>query len=177
MNAPYRLMTEDERERSRAGLRRAAVPGLVTLGLIVLMTAPLFASFPALPQLGLLGVFIWASFQPSLMPPWLAFLLGVVSDALLALPFGVNATLFALCALFVRIYASRFGLHRYGIDWAIFVLVMLVYELLAWQFLRFTGHAGPFAPLLVQVLTTVLAYPAIVALAARLQRRLSSGGG
>ena len=175
MRAPYRLMTGEERAGWRLGLARAGIPGLVTLGLIVLMTAPLFASAPALPELGLLAVFVWASFQPALMPPWLAFLLGLAADALTALPFGVNGTLYAACALGVRIYASRFGLHRYGFDWLVFLAFMLAYALLAWQFLRFTGHAGPFAPLLIQVVTTSLAYPAVIAGAARLQRRLVDG--
>ena len=169
------LGDEDAQVRRRLGPLAVAVPGLATLALLVLMTAPLFASAPALPQLGLLGVFVWSSFTPALMPPWLAFALGLAADALLATPFGVNATLFALCALGVRIYAARFGLHRYGFDWMIFTLFALAYAALGWQFLAFAGAPGPFAPWLVQVATTVLAYPVVVAGAARLQRRLGWG--
>lgn len=171
-----RLSAGDALTRWRRASTRSALPALVTLGMIVLMTVPLFASSPVLPQLGLLAVFVWASFQPALMPPWLAFVLGLAADALLALPFGVNATLYALCALGVRIYASRFGLHRYGFDWLVFVAFMLIYLVLSWQFLRFTGHAGPFAPMLLQLVTTAIAYPAVVAGAAWLQRRLAEPG-
>ncbi len=77
------------------GYWRVAVPALSVLGLLWLMTAPLLLPVPVFPQLGLLGIFVWATFQPGLMPPWLAFLLGIVADLLFAQPIGVNATLFA----------------------------------------------------------------------------------
>lgn len=169
------LLGRDDEIRWRLGALAPALPGLTTLVLIVLMTAPVFASVPALPQLGLLGVFVWSSFTPGLMPPWLAFLLGLAADTLLATPFGVHATLFALAALGVRIYAGRFGLHRYRFDLMVFAAFAFGYALLAWRFLAFAGQPGPFAPLLIQVGTTTLAYPLVVAWAVRLQRRFSWG--
>ena len=118
-------------------------------------------------------MFVWATFQPGLMPPWVAFLLGLVADLLLALPLGINATLLPATALFVRIFEARYGHHKYGFDWAVAAAVILVFEGLTWQLLAFTGTRGPFLPLLAQALTTVLAYPAVVLLCARIQLRLA----
>lgn len=169
--APYRLMSREERIAWWTSQWRRTVPGLVTLALIVLMTAPIFAPLPLMPQLGLLGVFIWAMFQPAMMPPWLAFLLGIASDLLFGLPLGVNATLLPLIAMFVRGFEARFGHHVYRFDWLMLAALALVFQLLGWQAARFAGNATGFAPLLVQWLTTVAAYPAVVMLCAALQRR------
>lgn len=170
MNAPYRLLSPDDRVRFWAGLAQRSLPGLSTLLLTALMTLPVFASFPLLPHLALLGVFIWATFQPGLMPPWVAFVLGIVADLLLGLPLGVNATLLPLVTIFVRTFEARYGHHSYGFDWMVVAAVVLVYELATWQLLGFTGNHGPFAPLLIQAATTVLAYPAVILFCARIQR-------
>lgn len=154
------------------GLVQRGVPGLVTLLLIAAMTVPLFASLPVLPHLGLLGVFVWASFQPGLMPPWLAFALGAVADLLFGLPLGINATLLPAVALVVRLVDAKFGHHRYGIDWQLAAAAVMLFELAQWQLLAVAGTRGPFAPLLAQAATTILAYPAIVLLCAHIQRRM-----
>ena len=170
MNAPYRLLSPADRVQFWTGLLKRALPGLSTLLLTVLMTLPVFASFPLLPNLALLGVFIWATFQPGLMPPWVAFLLGLSADLLLGLPLGINATMLPLVTIFVRTFEARYGHHSYGFDWMVAASVIFVYELLTWQLLAFTGTHGPFAPLLIQVATTVLAYPAVILFCARIQR-------
>lgn len=174
MNAPYRLLEPGERMRVWSGQAQRVVPGLVTLVLITAMTVPVFASAPVLPHLGVLCVFVWATFQPGLMPPWLAFLLGGVADLLFGLPLGVNATLLAATALFVRVFEAKFGHHRYGFDWLLAAAVIVVFEALQWRMLAFTGVDGPLMPLMIQAATTIIAYPAIVLLCARVQRRMAA---
>lgn len=170
MTTDYRLRSPADRLRWLVASWRALVPAASILLLIVLMTAPITLPWPALPQLGLCGVFVWATFQPGLMPPWVAFALGLVADLLFGLPFGVEATLFALAALFVHIFESRFGHHRFGFDWMVFTLVAVAHAIVGWQFLAFAGVDGPLRPLLYQAIITAAAYPAVVLLCARLQR-------
>lgn len=172
--APYRLLGPAERVHFWRGHLERIVPGVVTLVLVAAMTVPLFASAPVLPHLGLLGVFVWATFQPGLMPPWLAFVIGGVSDILFGLPLGVNATLLPLVAVFVRLVEARFGAHRYSFDWLLAAGVIIAFELLQWQLLALAGIRGPLVPLLVQAATTILAYPAVVLLFAHIQRRLQA---
>lgn len=172
MNAPYRLLGPDERARFWTAQVQRVVPGLVTLILIVAMTVPLFASAPVLPHLGLLAVFVWATFQPGLMPPWLAFLLGAVADVLFGLPLGINATLLPATALFVRVFEAKFGHHRYGFDWLLAAAVVVAFELVQWRLLAFARVDGPLSPLMLQAATTIIAYPAVVLLCARVQRRM-----
>lgn len=170
MTADYRLRSPADRLRRVLAAWRMLVPATSVLFLLFVMTVPIVLPWPALPQLGLLGVFVWATFQPGLMPPWVAFSLGLVADLLFGLPFGVEATLFALTALFVLVFESRFGHHRFGFDWMVAGLVALAHGLFAWVFLGWAGVDGPVGPLLMQAATTTAAYPLVAMLCARLQR-------
>lgn len=174
MSAPYRLLGPADRVRFWRAQVERVVPALVTLVLVAAMTAPLFASAPVLPHLGLLGVFVWATFQPALMPPWLAFLMGVATDILCGLPLGINATLLPAVVLFVRLVETRSGSHSHGFDWLLAGGVIIAFELLQWQLLALAGTHGPLTPLLIQAATTILAYPPIVLLFARIQQRLQA---
>ncbi len=174
MNAPYRLLGPADRMRWWQAQVERVVPAIVTLVLVAGMTAPIFASMPILPHLGLLGVFVWSTFQPGLMPPWLAFVIGVACDILFGLPLGVNATLLPSVALFVRLVEARYGTHRYGFDWLLASGVIVGFELCQWWLLALAGTHGPLTPLLVQAGTTILAYPPIVMLFASIQRRLQA---
>jgi cell shape-determining protein MreD len=106
------------------------------------------------------------------MPAWLAFLLGAASDLLFGLPLGVNATLLPATVVFVRAVELRFAEHRYAIDWLFAGLIVTAAAIVEWQLLALAGVAGPLTPLLVQAAATTLAYPAVVALFARIQRQL-----
>ncbi|WP_439532368.1 rod shape-determining protein MreD [Polymorphobacter sp.] len=163
----------DAAERRRWWLShwRLAVPALTTLFLLWVMTAPLPLPLPLFPELGVLAIFVWATFQPRLMPPWVAFVLGLVADMLFAQPLGVNATLFALTAGFVRAFERRYGHHAHGFDWAMAVAVVAGFELGSWLLMDLAGRPMALAPLVWQWLTSLLAYPAVAAFCGHAQRR------
>ena len=171
MSADYRLRSPADRLRRLLAAWRALVPTLSIVMLLILMTAPVVLPWPALPQLGLIAVFVWATFQPGLMPPWLGFAIGLVADLLFGLPLGVEALLFAMTALFVRLFERRFGHHNFSFDWLVFSGVAVMHAVIGWQLLQLAGVEGPLPPLLLQALTTTAVYPLIVLLCARLQRR------
>lgn len=166
-----RLMSREERRRWWFGHWRLGVPALMTLGLVWLMTAPLPLASPAFPHVALLGVFVWSAFQPQLMPPWLAFLIGCVADLLFALPVGVSATVFALVSLFVRLFDARFGRHVHDYDWGVAAIVVVAATLAQWQLMALAGQPGPLLPFGWQVASTILAYPLVVWACAAVQRR------
>jgi rod shape-determining protein MreD len=159
---PWRLMNAAERRRYWWGHWRLGVPAATTMGLLLLMTAPLLVPAPVFPHLGLLAIFVWSTFQPGLMPSWAAFLIGLVADLLFGQPLGVNATLFAIAASFVRVFENRFGRHAHGFDWGVAAAVILAFELLTWQLMALAGKPVPLAPLGWQALTSIIAYPAVV---------------
>jgi len=170
--AEYRLRSPADRLSWVVSAWRWFVPAMTVLLLVVLTTAPIVLPWPALPALGFVAVFVWTTFQPGLMPPWLAFVLGLAADALMGAPFGVSATLFALTALFVRLFERRFGHHRFGFDWAVLTSLAIAYAVLAQQLSVIAGTSAPLLPLLVQAAVTALSYPFVVLVCGRVQRRL-----
>ncbi len=173
---PWRLMSAAERRRYWLGYWQMTIPALVSLALLLLMTAPLLVPVPVFPQLGLLAIFVWALFQPGLMPAWLAFLIGVVADLLFAQPIGVNATGFALVVAMVRIFESRYGRHAHGFDWLIAGFVVIGFQILTAGLMVLAARPIPLLAQVWQVLTSILAYPLVVWLCAAVQRRSFGAG-
>ncbi len=174
---PWRLMNAAERRRYWWGHWRLTVPFVTTLLLVLVMTAPLLVPAPVFPQVALLGIFVWATFQPGLMPPWLAFVLGLVADLLFAQPLGVNATLFAATAGFVRLFEARYGHHAHGFDWAVAAAVIIAFEAGTWGLMSLAGRPIPPLPLGWQALTSSIVYPIVVAFCGRIQRLAFGPGG
>lgn len=174
---PWRLMNAAERRRYWWGHWRLGVPAATTLLLLFAMTAPLLVPAPIFPQLGILGIFVWSMFQPGLMQPWIAFLLGLVADLLFGQPLGVNGTLFASAALFVRVFEWRYGHHAHGFDWGVASALIVAFELLTWQLMALAGKPVPLVPLGWQLLTSIAAYPAVVWLCGRVQRAAFGSNG
>ena len=171
MSTPWASLSPEERLAVRVGRWRRLVPSLTCVFALFVMTAPLVTSIPLMPHLALLTVLVWGLFQPQLMPPHVALILGVLTDGVLGLPLGVNAVLMPLMAVAIGALERRYGHRPYALDWGLAAILVLVYQFLAWQLFGFIDGESPFAPLLWQTMTTVLAYPVVVAIIARIQRR------
>jgi rod shape-determining protein MreD len=168
---PFRLMTADERRGWWLGHWRAGVPALFTLLMTLLMLAPLPTPVPLFPHLALLSVFCWAMVRPRLLPVPVAFALGALADLLFGMPVGVAATLFALVAVVVRLADRLLGDHALWLDWLLLALVLLGFEAGSVGLMAVAGQPVPFWPQLWQWLTTLMAYPLVVWLVVRVQRR------
>jgi rod shape-determining protein MreD len=171
MTVPIRGMDGDERLLWSAERWRMLVPVLTCIAALFIMTLPIVTPSPSVPHLALLTVLIWSLFQPALMPPYIAFPLGILTDAVLGLPIGVNATLMPALAIAIGALDRRFGHRPYLLDWLISGAVIVAYQYLSWHLLGVVAGDLPFAPLLGQAATTILTYPLGVAIIARLQRR------
>lgn len=171
MMMPWHMMDREEWVEILAQRWRMAVPALTVVVALFLMTAPIFTPVPVIPNLMLLALFVWCSFQPALMPAWVAFLIGILADFWLALPLGVNATLLPLVAVLIGVLERRFGHRPFGLDWAIATLVAVLYQLLQWQLLAFADGAIRLGSMVPQVVATALAYPFVAWACAGIQRR------
>ena len=171
MSTPWRSMRRNERLAWAADHWRMAVPVLTTLAGILLMSFPLFTPSPAFPHLAMLSVLVWSLFQPQLMPAWVALPLGLVTDAALGLPLGINATLLPLLALVVGIGEQSVGRQEFSVEWGFAAIIILGYQSLSALLLAFVLGGEPGGPMLVQGVATIFAYPPAVGIAALLQRR------
>ena len=175
MSVPWRSMTRDERLGWATEHWRMAVPLLTTCISLLLMSMPIFTALPVVPHLAMLSVMIWSLFHPQLMPAWLALPLGIATDAVLGLPMGINATLMPVLALGIGISEQQSGQHLFVIEWGAAALVILSYQVLTAGLLSIvTGYAEA-GPMLVQAVSTGLAYPLMVRAIARLQSRWGVG--
>lgn len=157
---------------------RRFVPAASVLLAALLMALPLPLAWASVPQLGLLLLVFWANVQPRLLPPWAALLLGAFTDLLFGLPLGIWTVIYPAMVVAVRLLDVRLaGSRSFLTDWALALLLVAVAMFLVAQFLRFVGQTPALLPLAGQGILTVLAYPAVAAVGARIQARLADFGG
>lgn len=171
---PALLMTPDERRRWMFSTWRYAVPALVAMLFQLLMLAPVPLAVPAMPQLGLMAVLAWALLQPQLMAPWVAFLVGALADLLAGQPLGVCATAFALAAGAMRLATPVLGKSGLMFDWLAVSLILLAFMALTGPLLALAGRPVPMLPLVLQWLTSILAWPLVARSCAAIQNRLAA---
>jgi len=164
-------MLAPARSQWREGLRRS-IPALTVVLAILVMALPTPLAWSVMPHLALLLVLIWASIQPRFMPVWLAFLLGLLFDMLVGLPIGHAALIFSAGVAAVRLAEAWVDGHSLMLDWIFVGTLILLAQLLSIQILELTGHMAALVPMLTQAALTILAFPIMVILAARIQRRL-----
>ena len=157
------------------GLRRFVPAGTILLSMLLMML-PVPLAWAVIPHIALLFVIIWASIQPRLIPAWAAFLLGLFADFLFGVPMGIWAVLFPATVIAVRLVETRVERHSLVWDWAFAALLLIAAQLFAWQMLGFVGRAPAFWPMLTQAVVSILAYPMVASVAARIQRRLIDVG-
>lgn len=153
-----------------------AIPGLVSLVLVLLGSLPIGVPFlgPVLPAFGLIAVHVFALQRPDLMPHWLAFALGLVTDLLSGGPLGLTALVFlgvqALSASQRRVLIGR----PFVLGWAAFVAVALAAAGVSWLIacVYFLDFVNPAAALL-QVAVTVTLFPLVAAPLLLLSHRMT----
>ncbi len=170
MNLPWRSMTVEERLHWVIDHWRRTVPFLFVLTAGVAMTIPLTETLPLVPHFAFLAVYVWVQFQPSLLPAWLGFPLGLAVDLLTGMPLGVNAALLPALALILRHIPPNMRPRHYLFDWLLVLPFAMLYLVLAMHLAGFAGVVTPFGPLVLQAALTAIAYPVIAWACARVQR-------
>lgn len=171
MIVPWHLLSGEEQLRLLVGRGRLALPAIAGLAAALVATAPIFTPAPVLPHFALLLVLVWSLYQPSLMPPFAALVIGIAADIALALPLGVNATLLPVLALLVRRLGKRTGERAFAFDWLLALPIILVYQIASWQLMAFVGQHHALAGLLPQALSSALAFPLVARASAWMHRR------
>jgi rod shape-determining protein MreD len=132
---------------------------------------PLFAE--RAPLLGLMAVYYWSLYRPELLPQWLTFGLGLLSDALSGGPLGAMALVF-LGVRTVCIDQRKMLLQgSFAASWLGFAAVAASALALLWLLvaLVFGALIDP-RPALWQLAVSVALYPSFVWLLNRFERLL-----
>lgn len=125
------------------------------------------------PLLALMPVYFWCLVRPDLMPPVLAFTIGVLEDLVSGGPPGVWAASFvAAYALIDRQRDTFAGLSGVGAILG-FAVAMLTASGTAYVIVSiYFGHMPPVAPLIVEIAMSVLFYIPVVMILGVLHRRI-----
>ncbi|MGK2284755.1 rod shape-determining protein MreD [Pedomonas sp. V897] len=172
MTEPWALLSREERLALAASSWRRVMPTVMTILSVIGMVLPVFLPGPILPHLPFLCVFYWSIHRPDLMPSWAAFLAGIVVDATLTLPVGLNATLFTVFSAGLASQVQVFRSRPFVFSLAVGSFVVLLFQLLSWALLLIFQPGLRLEPFLVQGVVTLAMMPFVFRVGAFLQVRI-----
>lgn len=159
---------ESRFDREQSTFKMLAIPvASIMLGSMA-TTLPFLSTQPILPPFGFLMFLAWRLMRPGLLPVWSGVPFGLVDDLFSGQPFGSSGLLWSLAMLVIEIIDSRAIWRDHVQDWLIASL--LIIAVLAGG-LAVTGlaHAAPELIVLVpQIILSILLYPLVVRICARL---------
>lgn len=115
-------------------MARRLMPFGLTVILVVLGSVPLHIPEYArvAPMLPLMAVYHWAIFRPDTMPAYAVFIIGLMQDALMGMPIGVNALVY-LAVYGIVLSQRRFFFGKsFAVLWMGFVVVAAGASLAGW---------------------------------------------
>jgi rod shape-determining protein MreD len=117
------------------------------------------------PQLVIMGIYYWAIYRPTLVPPSFCFVIGLLLDLLSGMPPGMNALIFVLIQWIVRDQRRFLMGQPYVTIWAVFGLVAMASALMQWGLYGLVNMNWPApAPVLLGVLVSMLLFPLVTLL-------------
>lgn len=159
---------ESRFDREQSLLKMLAIPIASIVMASMVTTLPFMTSQPLLPPFGLLMLLAWRLMRPGLLPVWSGVPFGLVDDMFSGQPFGSAGLLWSLAMLAVEIIDSRAIWRDYMQDWLIASLLIIA-VLLGGLWIAGMAHAAPDpVVLLPQMLLSILLYPLVVRICARL---------
>jgi rod shape-determining protein MreD len=112
----------------------------------------------------LMALYYWAIYRPTLVPSWLAFLVGFSLDVLGGFPLGVNALLYLVMRMFL-VGQRRFLMGQgFLVTWIGFVFLSAALHVVQWVMMSTINvQMLPFNHIILPVLLGSLVFPVISA--------------
>ncbi len=159
---------ESRFDREQSLFRMLAIPiASVVLGSTI-TTLPILTMQPILPPFGLLMFLSWRLMRPGLLPVWSGVPFGLMDDVFSGQPFGSAGLLWSLAMLTIEVIDSRAIWRDHIQDWLIAALLITA-VLLGGLWIAGMAHAAPSPMILLpQIVLSILLYPLVVRICARL---------
>lgn len=154
---------------------RHLLPFSVTLLLVLVDAMPTrLPDFAAVaPLLPLISVYYWAIYRPELLPPSVAFGLGVINDVIMGTPMGVSSLVYLLVQGMTASQRRFFHGKTFLVAWWAFALVAVGAVGLQWALVSVIyGHLMEPQAVLFELLMTISVYPLVSWMFARAQLAL-----
>jgi len=156
--------------RSHSPLLANSVPYFTIVAGIILPNLALTSAVPIIPPLGFMLLLAWRIVRPGVFPVWVGFPLGMVDDLFSGQPFGSAILLWSLAMIAIEIVEARFPWRTYLQDWMTISVTISAYLIIA---ALISGAEIGLAGLMAlgpQILLSVLLFPIIARMVARLDR-------
>jgi len=168
-----RLHTTDE----NLALARAQISLIPTASVVagsLICIVPLVAQAPIIPPLALMIFLAWRFLRPEIWPIWAGLPFGLFDDLLSGSSIGSGMLLWTAILLALDSAENRAMWRDYWIDWLAATGALIFYIMADMVLTALTGGGWLFWPLLPQIAATILLFPLMLRLCARLdQRRLA----
>ena len=159
---------ESRFDREQSFLKMLAIPIASVILASMVTTLPIFPPEPLLPPFGLLMFLGWRLMRPGLLPVWSGVPFGLMDDLFSGQPFGSAGLLWSLAMLAIEIIDARAIWRDYLQDWLIAALLITA-VLFGGLWVARLAHAAPDPNLLLpQIIVSILLYPLVVRICARL---------
>ncbi len=159
---------ESRFDREPSTLKMLAIPIASIAMASMVTTLPFLTTQPILPPFGFLMFLAWRLMRPGLLPVWSGVPFGLMDDVFSGQPFGSAGLLWSLAMLTIEVIDSRAIWRDHLQDWLI-ASVLITTILLGGLWIAALAHAAP-GPvvLLPQIILSILLYPSVVRVCARL---------
>ncbi len=152
---------------------RSLFPCLVTLGLVLLSSAPLRVPelSAIMPALSLIAVYHFTIYHPHLLPYWATFLIGILQDLISGIPPGVSVIVLLTVQAVIRTRYRHFAEAGFLMNWANFLLLSALAFTIGWLLtsIGFARVLDP-RPAVFQYLLTGAVYPVLAWLIMRVRK-------
>ncbi|WP_375427710.1 rod shape-determining protein MreD [uncultured Sphingomonas sp.] len=154
--------------------RARALPWVTVIGASALTAAPVVATLPLMPPLGLLMLLTWRLLARFALRRWAAAPLGFFDDLVSGQPLGSAVLSWSLCFLVIDMVERRSGDRDFGRDWLI--AAGLIAGVLVLGRVVATPLYAPLSPALAtQITVSVLLFPIFARIVAWIDRRRTQG--
>ena len=152
---------------------RSLFPCLVTLGLVLLSSAPLRVPelSAIMPALSLIAVYHFTIHHPHLLPYWATFLIGILQDLISGIPPGVSVIMLLTVQAVIRARYRHFAGAGFSLNWINFLLLSAGAFVIGWVLtsVGFMQVLDP-RPAVFQYLLTGAVYPVLAWLIMRARK-------
>ncbi|MEO1168032.1 MAG: rod shape-determining protein MreD [Pseudomonadota bacterium] len=147
------------------------IPAASVIAGSLLCLVPLIAQAPLLPPFALMIFLAWRFLRPEIWPIWAGLPFGLFDDLLSGNPIGSGMLLWTAILLALEFAENRAMWRDYWIDWLVATGALTSYIMGVMVLNALTGGGWIFWPLLPQIAATILLFPLVLRLCARLDRR------
>lgn len=147
-----------------------AIPWMTMLAASVLPVFFMASAIPFIPPLGFMMLIAWRLVRPGLLPVWAGLPLGLFNDLFSGQPFGSAAFLWSLALLAIEGIDARFPWRGFLQDWLVASALIAAFLLLGGLASGATPGLMTVKALWLQALLSVLVFPIIARMIARLDR-------